>query len=78
MSNLHRKGIMTRPIISGNFAKQPQLSFEVLDLSQLIDESLDFYRTTKSSGTPDYYILDVGDKITINIFPVVSGKHLRN
>ncbi|MDG2434455.1 MAG: ATP-binding protein [Gammaproteobacteria bacterium] len=26
----------------GNFAKQPQLSFEVLDLSQLIDESLDF------------------------------------
>ncbi|MDG1045744.1 MAG: SLBB domain-containing protein, partial [Bacteroidia bacterium] len=32
------------------------------------DESLDFYRTTKSSGTPDYYILDVGDKITINIF----------
>ena len=32
------------------------------------DESLDFYRTTKTSGTPDYYILDVGDKITINIF----------
>lgn len=32
------------------------------------DESLDFYSTTKSSGTPDYYILDVGDKITINIF----------
>ena len=32
------------------------------------DESLDFYRTTKSSGTPDYYILDVGDKITVNIF----------
>ena len=26
----------------GNFAKQPQLRFEVLDLSQLIDESLDF------------------------------------
>ena len=26
----------------GNFAKQPQLSFEVLDLSQLIDEALDF------------------------------------
>ena len=29
----------------GNFAKQPQLSFEVLDLSQLIDESLDFLST---------------------------------
>ena len=25
MSNLHRKGIMTRPIISGNFAKQPSI-----------------------------------------------------
>ncbi len=32
------------------------------------NESLDFYRTTKSSGTPDHYVLDVGDKITINIF----------
>lgn len=36
--------------------------------SIFFDESLDFYRTAKSSNTPDYYILDVGDKITINIF----------
>lgn len=36
--------------------------------SIFFDESLDFYRTTKSSSTPNHYILDVGDKITINIF----------
>lgn len=36
--------------------------------SIFFDESLDFYRTSKSSSTPDHYILDVGDKITINIF----------
>ena len=36
--------------------------------SIFFDESLDFYRTTKSSSIPDHYILDVGDKITINIF----------
>ena len=36
--------------------------------SLFFNQSLDFYRTTKSSSTPDYYILDVGDKITINIF----------
>lgn len=32
------------------------------------DNTLDFYRTTSSSTTPDNYVLDVGDKIAINIF----------
>jgi protein involved in polysaccharide export with SLBB domain len=36
--------------------------------SIFFDESLDFYKKSKSSSTPDHYILDVGDKITINIF----------
>ena len=36
--------------------------------SIFFNNTLDFYRTTQTSSTPDHYILDVGDKITINIF----------
>ncbi len=36
--------------------------------SIFFDNTLDFYKTTQTSSTPDHYILDVGDKITINIF----------
>ena len=36
--------------------------------SIFFDNTLDFYRTTQTSSTPDHYILDVGDKVTINIF----------
>jgi len=32
------------------------------------DKTLDFYRTLQTASTPDYYVLDVGDKININIF----------
>jgi len=36
--------------------------------SIFFDNTLDFYRTTQTGSTPDHYILDVGDKVTINIF----------
>jgi protein involved in polysaccharide export with SLBB domain len=36
--------------------------------SIFFDNTLDFFRTTQTSSTPDYYVLDVGDKVTINIF----------
>ncbi|MGB0851530.1 MAG: polysaccharide biosynthesis/export family protein, partial [Bacteroidia bacterium] len=32
------------------------------------DKSIDLFRTTSSSTTPNSYVLDVGDKIAINIF----------
>ena len=32
------------------------------------DKSIDLFRTTSSSTTPNTYVLDVGDKIAINIF----------
>ncbi|MCB9246151.1 MAG: SLBB domain-containing protein [Flavobacteriales bacterium] len=34
------------------------------------NKSLELYRTTQSATTPDSYILDVGDKLAINIFGV--------
>lgn len=36
--------------------------------SLFFNESIDFYRTSSAGTPPDYYILDVGDKIAINIF----------
>ena len=36
--------------------------------SLFFDKTLDFYRTLQTASTPDYYVLDVGDKISINIF----------
>ena len=36
--------------------------------SLFFDKTLDFYRTLQTASTPDYYVLDVGDKININIF----------
>ena len=36
--------------------------------SLFTDKTLDFYRTLQTASTPDYYVLDVGDKININIF----------
>jgi protein involved in polysaccharide export with SLBB domain len=36
--------------------------------SLFTDKTLDFYQTTQIANTPDYYVLDVGDKININIF----------
>ena len=36
--------------------------------SFFFDQSLEFYRTTQTSTPPHNYLLDVGDKITVNIF----------
>ncbi|MBO6518067.1 MAG: SLBB domain-containing protein [Bacteroidia bacterium] len=40
----------------------------VYGMDIFFNESLDFYRKTSSSTTPSHYVLDVGDKIAINIF----------
>ena len=40
----------------------------VYGMDVFINKSLDVYRTTSSATTPDSYVLDVGDKIAINIF----------
>jgi len=40
----------------------------VYGMDVFFNKSLDVYRTTSSATTPDSYILDVGDKIAINIF----------
>jgi CDP-6-deoxy-D-xylo-4-hexulose-3-dehydrase len=39
MSNLHRKGIMTRPIISGNFAKQPSIKLYKIKINNQLPNS---------------------------------------
>lgn len=41
---------------------------DVYGMSVFFNNSVDFYRTSTSSSTPDNYVLDVGDKIAINIF----------
>ena len=38
--------------------------------SLFTDKTLDFYRTLQTASTPDYYVLDAGDKISINIFGI--------
>jgi len=40
----------------------------VYGMDVFFNKSLDVYRTTSSTTTPDSYVLDVGDKIAINIF----------
>lgn len=40
----------------------------VYGMEIFFNKSLEFYRKTSSSTTPDNYVLDVGDKIAINIF----------
>ncbi len=40
----------------------------VYGMDIFFNKSLDVYRTTSSATTPDSYVLDVGDKIAINIF----------
>lgn len=40
----------------------------VYGMDIFFNKSLDVYRTTSSTTTPDSYVLDVGDKIAINIF----------
>ena len=39
MSNLHGKGIMTRPIISGNFAKQPSIKLYKIKINNQLPNS---------------------------------------
>ena len=39
MSNLHKKGIMTRPIISGNFAKQPSIKLYKIKINNQLPNS---------------------------------------
>jgi CDP-6-deoxy-D-xylo-4-hexulose-3-dehydrase len=39
MSNLHGKGIMTRPIISGNFAKQPSIKLYKIKINHQLPNS---------------------------------------
>jgi len=39
MSKLHRKGIMTRPIISGNFAKQPSIKLYKIKINNQLPNS---------------------------------------
>jgi CDP-6-deoxy-D-xylo-4-hexulose-3-dehydrase len=39
MSNLHRKGIMTRPIIRGNFAKQPSIKLYKIKINNQLPNS---------------------------------------
>jgi len=46
------------------YAKQSS----VYGMDVFFNKSLDVYRSTSSSTTPNSYVLDVGDKIAINIF----------
>ncbi|MDB4161953.1 SLBB domain-containing protein [Bacteroidia bacterium] len=54
--------------LTDRLSKKYRVKTDIFGQHIFFDKSIDLYRTTSSSTTPNSYVLDVGDKIAINIF----------
>jgi protein involved in polysaccharide export with SLBB domain len=54
--------------LTNRLSKKYQVKTDIFGHHIFFDKSIDLFRTTSSSTTPNSYVLDVGDKIAINIF----------
>ena len=54
--------------LSESLSKKYRVKTDVFGHHIFYNKSIDLFRTTSSSTTPNSYVLDVGDKIAINIF----------
>lgn len=54
--------------LTEKLSKQYTVKTNIFGHHIFYDKSIDLFRTTSSSTTPESYLLDVGDKIAINIF----------
>jgi len=68
-SNVYKLEVSKDPVLSKHELPKGKAQDDPLfGHSIFYNESIEFYTTTQTSTPPDYFILDAGDKVVINIF----------